>query len=48
MGCVFVLTTVYTNGKIKKETGKGGDLLQKAEDIGVRIVSWDVFKEIKL
>lgn len=48
MGCVFVLTTVYTNGKIKIETGKGGDLLQKAEDIGVRIVSWDVFKEIKL
>ena len=48
MGCVFVLTTVYTNGKIKIETGKSGDLLQKAEDIGVRIVSWDVFKEIKL
>ena len=48
MGCVFVLTTVYTNGKIKIETGKGGDLLQKAEDIGVRIVSWDAFKEIKL
>lgn len=48
MGCVFVLTTVYTNGKIKIETGKGGDLLQKVEDVGVRIVSWDVFKEIKL
>ena len=42
-----MLTTVYTNGKIKIETGKGGDLLQKAEDIGVRIVSWDVFGEIE-
>ena len=26
---------------------KSGDLLQKAEDVGVRIVSWDVFKEIE-